>query len=62
MNWTGRLYVGPKEKKSPGTISRGDALRLGTQKEKQVGGEIRMMGSELVKLSWGAWGLISTDA
>lgn len=48
--------VGAKEQKSPRTIPRCDALRQGTQKEKHVGGEVKMMGSELAKLRCGAWG------
>lgn len=53
--------MGAKEQKLPGTISRCDALRPGTQEEKQVGGEIQMMGSEMVKLNWGTWGSLSGD-
>lgn len=53
--------VGAKEQKSPGTICRCDALRQGTQEEKQVGGEIKMTGSEMVKSNWGAWGSLSGD-
>lgn len=54
-------YVGAKEQKSSGTIPRCDALRQGTQKEKHVGGEIKMMGSESAKLRCGAWGSPSGD-
>lgn len=53
--------VGAKEQKSPGTISRCDAPRQGTQEEKQVRGEIKMMGSEMVRLNWGTWGSLSGD-